>query len=392
MHQLLNDQCIKNINQLNYPVLLVDENNVPQFGNKKLLRLYSLTSKNTDSLQSIKIDNDTLKKKEYTLVNGDKKSTFSLNISKYSFENQNFFLISFFDISKSKKIQEEIALKKKMFEQLSEKLPEGIILFSENIIYTNPIFEKTLGFNGKELSRKKFEDLIDDSDKDLFLTSINKLNTFHKSNIEIELKLINKKNIQVWMRIKVSLIKDIDEILFLAVSINISRERTELEKLNQLAFKDTLTGIYNRRKFDELILMEYKRSKRYSRELCGIFFDIDHFKNVNDTYGHEVGDIVLKELSLLVQAHIRETDFFARWGGEEFILLLPETNIEQAFVSAEHLRNKIKQNNFPQVKTVTASFGLTQLKGQEQLKTFVKRLDNALYKAKKEGRNRSVIL
>ncbi|MDA3909607.1 MAG: GGDEF domain-containing protein, partial [Sulfurimonas sp.] len=166
----------------------------------------------------------------------------------------------------------------------------------------------------------------------------------------------------------------------------------EYEKLSNLAFFDALTGIYNRRKFNELLLTEYKRAKRYKRDLCGVFFDIDHFKKINDTYGHDIGDIVLQDLSKLVQSHVRETDFFARWGGEEFIILLPETNIDKALISAEHIRQDIGENIFTKVGHFTVSIGVTQLKGQEQLRTFLKRLDNALYKAKQEGRNRSIIL
>ncbi len=137
---------------------------------------------------------------------------------------------------------------------------------------------------------------------------------------------------------------------------------------------------------------EYKRAKRYKRDLCGIFFDIDHFKKVNDVYGHDVGDMVLQELSNLVQFHVRETDFFARWGGEEFIILLPETNKENALTLAEHIRKNVVEKIFTKAKNITVSFGITQLKGQEQQKSFLKRLDNALYKAKQEGRNRSICL
>lgn len=139
-------------------------------------------------------------------------------------------------------------------------------------------------------------------------------------------------------------------------------------------------------------LLEYQRAKRYGRNLCALFFDIDHFKNINDTYGHDIGDIVLKDLASLVLVHIRETDFFARWGGEEFIILLPETTSENALVLSEHIRNEIASHTFEKVDKITISIGITSLKGNERQNTFLKRLDKALYTSKSEGRNRSVCL
>jgi len=163
-------------------------------------------------------------------------------------------------------------------------------------------------------------------------------------------------------------------------------------KLSRLAYYDKLTGIYNRRKLDELLSMEHKITKRYNRSLSALFFDIDHFKKVNDTYGHDIGDVVLSNLATLISHQIRETDIFARWGGEEFIILLPETTTLEAEILAEEIMMSLSLYTFPEVSKITISIGITAIKGKERLHTFTKRLDDALYKAKKDGRNRFIVL
>lgn len=392
MHLSLKAEYLNFINLLNYPVLIVDNKHTSLFANKKFMNLHEINTKTTTQLKDIVIDDSMMQEESYVLEKKNKKMIFKLLASPLVFESEMFYLISFFDISIEQKEYEEVFFKKRMFEKLSEHLPEGIIVYEDNISYSNPTFEKLSGYNSKELLSKKFIDLLEDSSKELFNANVQKLLLQRKSFTDQELELLNKKKKPIWIRVKTSLILDATKIYFLNVITDISKKKIEYEKLNYIAYFDALTGIYNRRKFNELFLTEYKRAKRYKRDLCGIFFDIDHFKIVNDTYGHDIGDIVLQELSTLVQKHVRETDFFARWGGEEFIILLPETNIENALTLAEHIRKNILEKTFTKIGNITVSFGITQLKGKEQQKTFLKRLDNALYKAKKEGRNRSECL
>ena len=387
----IKDEYFNFINLLSYPVLIIDSNYIPQLGNKKFLSLHEITAKTIDQLKDIVI-NDRVMQEEYVLERKNKKMIFKVASSEIVFKSEKYYLISLFNFSKENKACEELLFTKRMFENISESLPESILLYEDNVTYSNPSFEKLSGYSGKELSSKKFVDLLADSDKEAFLSNIEKLLLRRKSQIEQELRLISKKERAIWIRVKTSLIIDTDKTYFLNVITDISKTKSEYEKLSNIAYFDALTGIYNRRKFNELFLNEYKRAKRYKRDLCGLFFDIDHFKKINDIYGHDVGDSVLQELSTLVQIHVRETDFFARWGGEEFIILLPETNAQNALILGEHIRTNIEQRKFTKVGNVTVSFGVTQLKGQELQKSFLKRLDNALYKAKQEGRNRSVTL
>jgi diguanylate cyclase (GGDEF)-like protein/PAS domain S-box-containing protein len=164
-----------------------------------------------------------------------------------------------------------------------------------------------------------------------------------------------------------------------------------LETINKLletqATTDALTGIYNRIKFNTSLTMEMARSERYQSPLSLILFDIDHFKNVNDTYGHSAGDNVLKRLAKRIQASIRETDIFARWGGEEFVILAPGLFIMEAVQLAEKLRRNIEELYFIKPQKITLSFGVAAFKKGDSSTVLINRADEALYRAKENGRN-----
>jgi len=180
-----------------------------------------------------------------------------------------------------------------------------------------------------------------------------------------------------------------DEIKhFVSTSKDIT-ERIELEaQLKRLATIDSLTGIYNRYKINEEILSEFTRAHRYNEEFALIMFDIDFFKKVNDTYGHDVGDYVLKEMSEIIQNNIRETDKFGRWGGEEFMLLAPHCDHATACALADKLRTCVQEYKFDTVGEVTVSIGVSIYQKDDTKESLLKRVDDALYEAKEGGRNR----
>ena len=171
------------------------------------------------------------------------------------------------------------------------------------------------------------------------------------------------------------------------------REKTKIllesnEKLTLLASKDALTNIYNRRMLNEYILQETKKSKRHKIDLSLILLDIDHFKDINDKYGHKIGDEVLIEISSLLSRNIRQSDIFGRWGGEEFIILLPQTNIKNAYEVAESLRKKIEKHYFDKVGKTTISLGVSMYDPKDDILDFIENADSAMYKAKYNGRNK----
>ena len=166
--------------------------------------------------------------------------------------------------------------------------------------------------------------------------------------------------------------------------------REGIEKERNKAYTDALTKIPNRMAFDERIAHEYRRWKRYNNKLTLCLIDIDKFKNVNDTYGHKAGDIVLRTVAEKCISKVRGSDFFCRYGGEEFALILPETDLSAAITVAESLRESIEACAFQygdKTVAITISCGLAEFKGKDNLDTIFKRADKALYEAKNSGRN-----
>ncbi len=169
--------------------------------------------------------------------------------------------------------------------------------------------------------------------------------------------------------------------------------RTELERVRQrletMAWHDVLTGLNNRRRFQETFAAEQARARRYPGDLCLLMLDIDNFKQLNDEHGHTTGDRVLVQLSREVSRIIRETDHFARWGGEEFTILCPGTDIDGARLMAEKIRQHVESIELPGLRLgLSVSIGVTDLAPEDELDQLIERADSALYAAKRAGRNR----
>ena len=178
---------------------------------------------------------------------------------------------------------------------------------------------------------------------------------------------------------------------YLLVLTDITKMQQQHIKTIQKAFYDDLTGVYNRNKFNQLLLNEIKRSSRGKRPFSCMLFDIDHFKKINDTFGHLVGDEFLKIIAQTVNNRIRTTDFLCRWGGEEFVLILTETSLDNAKVIAEDVRKIVENIHHGSYGNVTISIGLTEYKVGDTIETIIKRCDSALYLAKANGRNQVVV-
>ena len=194
--------------------------------------------------------------------------------------------------------------------------------------------------------------------------------------------------------------KEYFELLATQIAITINRANVYAEILKH-ATLDALTGFYNRRQLEERIKQEVSNAKRQHAPLCGIMTDIDFFKSVNDTYGHAVGDLVLKNIAKVIRSQLREYDVAGRYGGEEFSILLPFTKIEEAQMVAERLRQTIenksidisKVNPDAEVKSlkITMSLGIYEIKEDDSEDDLLRKADKALYEAKNTGRNKVVI-
>jgi diguanylate cyclase (GGDEF)-like protein len=180
-------------------------------------------------------------------------------------------------------------------------------------------------------------------------------------------------------------------LIFLMVRRARKIERNMMNELEALSFIDPLTGLCNRRKLNEWIHEYHKIFERYGEPYSLIMVDIDHFKEVNDTFGHPTGDKVLQTFAHILKDNIRQIDHIARWGGEEFMLVLPKTTACNAAIVAESIRHNIQLHSFETIGKKTASFGIAQIRNSESIETLVDRVDKALYAAKENGRNQVVI-
>ncbi|MEA5444598.1 diguanylate cyclase [Gammaproteobacteria bacterium AB-CW1] len=180
---------------------------------------------------------------------------------------------------------------------------------------------------------------------------------------------------------------------------NLIHDRTQsltesYRRLEQMVVRDRLTGMFNRVRIDEVLEQEFVRAKRYQRHFSVIFIDLDRFKNVNDNHGHLAGDEILKTLATYIQDNIRITDTAARWGGEEFLVVLPETGMEEAYQVAEKLRQAFEREPFElddQQIHITLSLGVAACQPGDSIEAILARADKALYEAKRNGRNQTVV-
>jgi diguanylate cyclase (GGDEF)-like protein len=166
-----------------------------------------------------------------------------------------------------------------------------------------------------------------------------------------------------------------------------TRKKLERE-LIIAATVDKLTQIYNRRKLEDIIQAEIERAKRYSTPLSLIMIDLDDFKRANDTHGHQAGDRILRAVADILKTNIRTTDAAGRWGGEEFMIVVPATPLDNARELAEKIRHIIASHQFDHACSITISLGLAQLFQGDSFDSFISRVDDALYRAKNRGKNR----
>jgi diguanylate cyclase (GGDEF)-like protein len=206
----------------------------------------------------------------------------------------------------------------------------------------------------------------------------NCLNVFHSYLLNIEYSTVS------------FITPSIAGILF---GLLLAKNKCLSNQLSKQASIDILTGTYNRMQFNCFLDSEIDKVNRYGGTFSIIYIDLDHFKEVNDQYGHPAGDSVLKTFSDIVMGHNRTSDIFARYGGEEFIIITHEADLSNSAKHAERIRAEIEHYSFDGVPQVTCSFGVTEFKKDiDTVSTLIKRADDALYKAKKSGRNRVVEL
>ncbi|ADU64786.1 diguanylate cyclase [Desulfurispirillum indicum S5] len=212
---------------------------------------------------------------------------------------------------------------------------------------------------------------------------------------EGELKILTRDGRQIWVDSYLCPLPDSDGYIAVLKDVTGHRELEEtiikLYEVKQLSMLDPLTQVYNRYKLSETLKKETTRAQRYRSHLSFIFLDVDHFKAINDEHGHNRGDEVLRQIAELIKNMLRQSDTFGRWGGEEFIIVLPHASLDDASMKAEQLRLAVEQAPLS-IGSITCSFGVTEYQLGEPHDQLIQRADRALYIAKQTGRNRVVAL
>ena len=265
----------------------------------------------------------------------------------------------------------------------------GVLVFDEdNIYYENDYLLELLGYTHEDIKTLSIFDIL----SPIHVKDIIKALTNKTPIILQEFHILNKKNQTLYVKGSLNFIKDVEnKPVAVFTFVDITKEKELSDMLLKQSTEDPLTGIYNRRYLENKLEEYVKLAKRHDRPLSLIMFDIDFFKHINDSFGHDVGDKVLKAIAKVVSENIRNTDIFARYGGEEFVIIAPETTKEDAKILAEKARSLIRNLHFEEGINVTCSFGVASLEKHDTKETLLKRADEALYEAKKTGRNKVVV-
>ena len=287
------------------------------------------------------------------------------------------------------------------------KLVNDVLNSTDDIMFATNF--KTISFSNRKFrdffsvadttefnKNKNILDLFEAKDGYLHKDLLNKSQTFTTLILETKKEnrvvgLVNKHFILKSFNITLTETSDTEDKSYLVTLTDITEMKEKERKIQKKAYTDGLTGVFNRNKFDEILEQEFYRNIRYKRNLSIAIIDIDNFKIFNDTFGHLVGDEVLIMLAKNLASSIRDADTFARWGGEEFVILFPETSKEDARLICDKLRNDIEKLSHKEAGGITASFGVAQYQKNDTIDSFFNRCDKALYEAKNLGRNRVVV-
>lgn len=265
---------------------------------------------------------------------------------------------------------------------------------STDELFLSVRWKEMLGYKNYELENRLgvFENLLHPDDKKRVLDYLDSYLKGRFNHYNIEFRLKHKDGSYRWILARGEALTDSDGIPYrMAGSHTDITEKKEMEKkLEELASIDDLTGVWNRRYFFEIGKNEFLRSKRYKAYFTIMMIDIDHFKKINDTYGHAAGDEVLKKITSVLKRNLRDVDILARLGGEEFAVLLPNTETQGALIVAERLRKAVESSSVMfenRELRATISIGTADEKSAASLDELLKNADSALYTAKNQGRN-----
>jgi diguanylate cyclase (GGDEF)-like protein/PAS domain S-box-containing protein len=286
----------------------------------------------------------------------------------------------------------ELALKKVKLQSYVDIVDKYVLTSvtdkNKIITYASEAFLKRTGYSKEELYGKTHSILKNKKfDPNVYI----KLNESLDQNNYWEGELLNmdKDGNEYWVRVVIDaqLSKTGKLIGYQAIMEDI----TDKKMVEYLSVTDNLTKIYNRRKIEFILDYSIQQLSRDKNSLSILLLDIDNFKSVNDIHGHEVGDTVLQKCAEVIKNSVRQNDSFGRWGGEEFVVVLPSTSFDGGLVVAEKIRTNLEQYIFPNVGVKTCSIGLYEITTKDDLKSAISKADKAMYKAKMSGKNKTVV-
>lgn len=361
------------------------------------LNLY-ISSGQRDSLILELRKNGFVKNMEAVFQNKSKEQISALVSSKFiNIKGDTYILSVMKDITHLKEIEKKLRESEERHRLLADNASDVIwtMDLEGKFTYVSPSVEKLRGYSVEEVLKQSPEEVLCQSSlihmKQGLENAIKRVqNNQPFKDFRGELEQPCKDGSTVWTEVTVSGMYNEEGrfIGMLGVTRNIAKRKKMEREIIRLSITDKLTQLYNRLKLDETLENELERSRRSKDSFSIILLDIDRFKLVNDTFGHQVGDTVLVEIANILKSNVRATDVIGRWGGEEFLIILPETDEKGGKLLAEKLRAKIENNNFMTAGHLTSSFGITVCNGDISPASIVSRADEALYKAKKNGRNR----
>ena len=282
------------------------------------------------------------------------------------------------------RVDDVVSAEQSVWSVLFDHSRDGIVIINEqgHVVDANPAFAALLGYSLDEILRFSVYDWDAQYNREQIAGM---LATIDKTGAEVEsrFRCSDGRFIDVEMSNN-GIVYDGEKLIF-CICRDVTQRKEYERRINQMATTDALTGLLNRREFS--IRLNQALASAQDSELTLILFDVDYFKSINDRFGHAVGDQVLMRIATQVQRLVRATDSVARWGGEEFVILLPGVNSAQAAKIADNMRQAIAQLTFENAGQVTASFGVAPKIAGDNSASLIRRADHAMYEAKGAGRN-----